>query len=190
MRRQKTVEIQLPKEKNEKTIVNCKMEDLLVAYAKAQKRIEVLQDSLMKKELGQSQYKETSVMFKKLERERNDFQRKLNRALEETRLAKQQSQKEKEESRMVRRQLRAMMQNRDDETASLESESNGTRRSTGSSQSRSRSRQSRSRSSQRRRSSSKNRSSSNRKALVKKASFEPLTVEELMKKDVAEVSTK
>jgi len=189
LRRKKTVEIQDSKGKNEETTVDCKMGDLLVAYAKAQKRIEVLQDSLMKQELGHSQYQKTSVMFKKLERERNDFQRKLNQALEETRLAKQQAQKEKDESRQVRRQLRAMMQNRDDETASLESESGATRRSTSSSKSRSRSRQSRSRSSHQSRSSSRSRSSSNKKALVKKASFKPLTVEELMKKDFAEVST-
>jgi DNA repair exonuclease SbcCD ATPase subunit len=145
---------------------DCNMEDLLVAYGKAQNQIEELQESLIKQELGVGQYKDTMTRFKKMERERNDFQRKLDRALEETRLAKQQVQKEKDESKQIRRQLKTLMQHRDDETASLES-GNNSRRSASSTRSQS------------------TRSLASKKALVKKASFKPLTVDELMKKDIA-----
>jgi hypothetical protein len=81
-------------------------------------------------------------------------------------LAKQQVQKEKDESKQIRRQLKTLMQHRDDETASLES-GNNSRRSASSTRSQS------------------TRSLASKKALVKKASFKPLTVDELMKKDIA-----
>mmetsp|Transcript_8840 Transcript_8840/g.21603 ORF Transcript_8840/g.21603 Transcript_8840/m.21603 type:complete len:583 (-) Transcript_8840:204-1952(-) len=161
---QKALEKKKPKQNEEKTPIDCRMDDLLVAYSKAQKQIVELEDSLMKKELKGRQYQDTSTRFKKMERERNDFQRKLDRAREETRLAKQEAQKEKEEAKLVRRQLKAFMQNRDDETTSIDS--NHTRTSAASSRSR-------------------GRSSRQKKALVKKASFKPLTVEELMEKDFA-----
>ena len=179
---QKALEKKEPQQKEAKPPIDCRMEDLLVAYSKAQKQIVELEDSLMKKELNGRQYQETSTRFKKMERERNDFQRKLDRALEETRLAKQEAQKEKDDSKMVRRQLKALMQNRDDETASLDSSQTRTsarsrrsRTSSGSRRSRASTGSSRSRS----------RTSSEKKALVKKASFKPLTVEELMEKDFA-----
>jgi len=167
--RRRALELVHPSDKEEHA---CKMDDLLVAYAKAQKEIQSLQESLMKKELGKGS-NDVITKFKKMERERNDFQRKLDKALEDTRLAKQQVQKEKEDSKQVRRQLKALMQHRDDETASLDSDSG--QRSNASSRSRS------SVKSQ----SVRSRSSSQRKALVKKASFKPLTVEELMTKDFA-----
>lgn len=118
------------------------MEDLRVAYDKAQKEIEEL---------------------KQIKLERNDFQRKLDEALEETRLAKLEIQKEKEETDQVRRQLKILLQHQDDDIASLDTASLDTASlDSEADQSRSRSR---------------------RDALVKKASFKPLTIEELMAKD-------
>mmetsp|Transcript_19696 Transcript_19696/g.48996 ORF Transcript_19696/g.48996 Transcript_19696/m.48996 type:complete len:240 (+) Transcript_19696:3-722(+) len=140
-----------------------KMEDLVAAFSKAQKQIAELQDSLMKKEQEETEHNDSMAMFKQMEKERNDAQRKLERALEENQLAKQLMQKEKEESKQVRRQLRTLLQHRDDDTASLESEKSGDRCNE----------------SVRTRSSR----SIHRQALVKKAAFKPLTVEELMEKD-------
>jgi hypothetical protein len=181
---EKTAEVQKAEEKADQ---DCKMGDLLVAYAKAQKQIESLREALMKNELGENEGKDTMAMFKMIERERDDFQRKFNRAVEETRLAKQQVQKEKEECKRVRRRLKKLQQNRDDETASLESGFD--KRSVGSSRHSRPSSHSRSsvhsRSSSRSRSSSLSRVASNKKALVKKASYKPLTVEELMERDFA-----
>ena len=157
---EKTIENQGPTESKEITAEDCKMDDLLVAYANAQKQIQDLRETLAQKELGVGPAQDIMDRFNKMEQERNDFQRKYDKALEETRLAKQELQKEKDESKLVRRQLKALMQNRDDDTASLESCMS--RRSTGSSM--------RSR-------------ASTKKALVEKASFKPLTVEELMAKD-------
>ena len=155
---------------------DCNKEDLLVAYGKAQQQIEELQESLMEQELEVGQHTDTITRFKKMESERNDFQQKLDQALEETRLAKEQVQKEKDESKQIRRQLKTLMQHRDDETASIES-GNNSRRSASSTRSHSTGSQA---------TKSKScRSLALKKALVKKASFKPLTVEELMKKDFA-----
>ena len=155
---------------------DCNKEDLLVAYGKAQKQIEELQESMMKQELEVGQHTDNMTRFKKMESERNDFQQKLDQALEETRLAKEQVQKERDESKQIRRRLKTLMQHRDDETASLES-GNSSRRSASSTRSHStRSQTTKSQSC---------RSLASKKALVKKASFKPLTVEELMKKDFA-----
>jgi len=155
---------------------DCNKEDLLVAYGKAQQQIEELQESLMEQELEVGQHTDTMTRFKKMESERNDFQQKLDQALEETRLAKEQVQKEKDESKQICRQLKTLMQHRDDETASIESENNS-RRSASSTRSHSTGSQA---------TKSKScRSLALKKALVKKASFKPLTVEELMKKDFA-----
>ena len=169
----------------------CKMKDLLVAYAKAQREIKGLQEASMKQELEATQYRDTISMFKKIEQERNDFQGKLDRALEENRLTKLQLQKEQDECKQARRQLKTLLQHRDDETASLDS-GNTDQRSNASSRSLSRSRSSRSCTSQDKSSpsrsshdsqTSRSRSATHRKALVKKAAFKPLTVEELMEKD-------
>jgi len=155
---------------------DCNKEDLLVAYGKAQQQIEELQESLMEQELEVGQHTDTMTRFKKMESERNDFQQKLDQALEETRLAKEQVQKEKDESKQICRQLKTLMQHRDDETASIES-GNNSRRSASSTRSHSTGSQA---------TKSKScRSLALKKALVKKASFKPLTVEELMKKDFA-----
>ncbi len=143
-----------------------KSDELLAAYSKAQRQIVELRDSLMKRELEESRYRESVSKCKQMEQERNEFQRKLDQALEENQKAKEQIKKEQEESKQVRRQLRTLLQHRDDETASLESE-NDDGRCNESSRSRS----------------TRSRASSHKKALVKKAAFKPLTVEELMEKD-------
>lgn len=55
-----------------------------------------------------------SIATKKLERERNEFQRKFDKAIEETRMAKAEAQKEREEAKHVRRRLTSYLQNKED----------------------------------------------------------------------------
>lgn len=151
-------------------------EDISVAYSKAKMQIQELKDALMKQELEASQYRDSISRFEQMKRERNTFQQKLDKALEENRLTKQKLEKEKDDSKKARRQLKTLLQHRDDETASLDSANTG-RKSHASTPSTSQ--HSRSNHSQ----TSRSRSSIHKKALVKKAAFKPLTVEELMEKD-------
>jgi len=153
-------QIAAEKESKEKPEVDCKMDDMVVAYAQAMKKIKNLEATLMKKEMGNSQYRESIGRFKKLERERNEFQRKLNKAMEETRAAKKEAQKEKGESRQVRRRLKALLQKRDDDAS--ESGHSASSRSV---------------------SSHSKKASGVKKDTGKSKAYTPLTIEELMKKD-------
>lgn len=145
---------------------SAKMEELLAAYGKAQRQIVELQGSLMERDVEESRYRDSVSKFKQMERERNEFQRKLGQALEENQKGKEQIKKEQEESKQVRRQLRTLLQHRDDDTASLESDNDDGRCNESN-----------------RSQSNRSRASLHKKALVKKAAFKPLTVEELMEKD-------
>ena len=151
-------------------------EDMSVAYSKAKEQIKELKDALMKQELEASEYRDSISRLEQMKRERNAFQKKLDQALEDNQLMKQKLEKEKDESKQARRQLKTLLQHRDDDTASLDSANTG-RKSHASSPSTSQ--HSRSNDSQ----TSRSRSSTHKKALVKKAAFKPLTVEELMEKD-------
>lgn len=151
-------------------------EDMSVAYSKAKEQIKELKDALMKQELEASEYRDSISRLEQMKRERNAFQKKLDHALEDNQLMKQKLEKEKDESKQARRQLKTLLQHRDDDTASLDSANTG-RKSHASSPSTSQ--HSRSNDSQ----TSRSRSSTHKKALVKKAAFKPLTVEELMEKD-------
>ena len=86
-------------------------EDLVVAYNRAMKKINILETNLLsvhglsKNNRDQKNYCDTINRYKKIEMERNDFQRKLNKALEETRIAKMETKNVREEAKHVRKQL-------------------------------------------------------------------------------------
>ena len=63
------------------------------------------------KDTGDRNYRDAVTRYKKMETERNNFQRMMDKAAEETRLAKMEAQKEREEARHVRRRLTFYMRN-------------------------------------------------------------------------------
>ena len=91
-------------------------EDLVVAYNRAMKKINILETNLLsvhglsKNNRDQKNYCDTINRYKKIEMERNDFQRKLNKALEETRIAKMETKNVREEAKHVRKQLTSFLQ--------------------------------------------------------------------------------
>merc|ERR1712119_240045 len=102
------------------------MEDLVVAYERAIKKIDFLERNLEwaekaamtahgLKNSGNRNYRDAINRLKKMEKERNEYQRKLDKALEETRVAKMEARKEREEAKHVRRRLTSLLQSREDD---------------------------------------------------------------------------
>jgi hypothetical protein len=93
-----------------------KMEDLVVAYDRAMKKINTLETNLLsvhglsKNNRDRKNYCDTINRYKKIEMERNNFQRRLNRALEETRIAKMETKNVREEAKHVRKRLTSFLQ--------------------------------------------------------------------------------
>jgi len=99
------------------------VEDLTLAYGRAKKRIkelelrliQVAEMSLIVKGTdgnGERQLHPAINRYKTIERERNEFEQQLKKALEETRLARLEVEKEREASKEVRRRLAAYTQQR------------------------------------------------------------------------------
>ena len=108
----------------------CSMVELTVANRHATKRIEDLETRLIEAgelmllakgetKKGDLNYQHAVYRYKEVERERNDFQRKLNKALEETRLANLEAQKEREASKEIRRRLTSYLQKRHEDRSNV-----------------------------------------------------------------------
>mmetsp|Transcript_13132 Transcript_13132/g.26326 ORF Transcript_13132/g.26326 Transcript_13132/m.26326 type:complete len:719 (-) Transcript_13132:289-2445(-) len=108
----------------------CSMVELTVANRHATKRIEELETRLIQagelmrlakgeNEKGDLNYQHAVYRYREVERERNDFQRKLNKALEETRLANLEAQKEREASKEIRRRLTSYLQKRHEDRSNV-----------------------------------------------------------------------
>ncbi|OEU07758.1 hypothetical protein FRACYDRAFT_250784 [Fragilariopsis cylindrus CCMP1102] len=114
-----THEVQEEEEEEEEVLddeSSVRTEDLVVAYNRAMKKINILETNLLsvhglsKNNRDQKNYCDTINRYKKFEMERNDFQRKLNKALEETRLAKMETKNVREEAKHARKQLTSFLQ--------------------------------------------------------------------------------
>lgn len=100
-----------------------RLSDVLAAYSRAMDKISNLEHRLsdaqerinaasQKQGSGDRNYRDAVMRYKKMEQERNHFQRMLDKAKEETRKAKSEAQKEREEAKHVRRRLTLYLQNK------------------------------------------------------------------------------
>jgi hypothetical protein len=100
-----------------------RMSDVLAAYNRALDKIAVLEDcsskaqgqvnlTSTKNDSNDRNYRDAVNRYKKMENERNHFQLLLDKAKEETRRAKSEAQKEREEAKHVRRRLTSYLQNK------------------------------------------------------------------------------
>jgi chromosome segregation ATPase len=99
-----------------------RLQDVIKAYSRAMEKIASLENRLAAaeeeanatrelKDTGDRNYRDAINRYKKMEAERNNFQRMMDKAAEETRLAKMEAQREREEARHVRRRLTFYMRN-------------------------------------------------------------------------------
>lgn len=97
------------------------MDDIIAAYTRSVEKIAMLEGLLQKAEReadkacvmrdsGDRIFRDAVARAKKLEHERNQFQVLLDKAREDTRKAKIEAQKDREEAKHVRRRLTAYMQ--------------------------------------------------------------------------------
>lgn len=100
-----------------------RLTDVLAAYSRAMDKISNLEHRLSAaqekvetrshmQESGDRNYRDAVMRYKKMERERNHFQRLLDKAKDEARRAKAAAQKDREEAKHVRRRLTFYMQNK------------------------------------------------------------------------------
>jgi chromosome segregation ATPase len=100
-----------------------RLSDILTAYSRAMDKISNLEHRLSeaqekvnfashKQDSGDRNYRDAVMRYKKMEQERNHFQRMLDKAKEEARKAKAEAQKEREEAKQVRRRLTQYLQNK------------------------------------------------------------------------------
>ncbi|KAG7341542.1 hypothetical protein IV203_023494 [Nitzschia inconspicua] len=100
-----------------------RLSDVLTAYSRAMDKISDLEHRLSaaqdkvnaasnKQDSGDRNYRDAVMRYKKMEQERNHFQRLLDKAKEDTRNAKAEAQREREEAKHVRRRLTLYLQNK------------------------------------------------------------------------------